>query len=295
MILSMTGFGKAVAHIGNNKVTAEIKSLNSKQMDISLKMPHQFSEIELELRNTIAQKLKRGKVELYITCEIDDTATTDSPVRFNLSLLKSYKEQLELMSQQLQIPQPDDWYATLLKLPDAYKTDSDADRLDEETARQIKEVVNSAIEKLIGFRIQEGERLEQFFEDKINAIQLLLDEVPKHETERVPKIKARITEALEKCEATGYDSNRLEQELIFYIEKLDITEEKIRLQNHLNYFLDTLHKEEAQGKKLGFISQEMGREINTLGSKANEAELQKVVVRMKDNLEQIKEQVLNVL
>ena len=293
MILSMTGFGKAVAQINGKKVTAEVKSLNSKQIDLSVRVPQQFRELELELRDIASQALKRGKVEMTFTCE--NASCDENHFVINTPLLKSYKTQLQDLARELDINEPADWYATLLKLPDALKTDNEDDTLDEQTSAQVKALAAEALAALVEFRKQEGARLETFFEEKINAIQQLLDEVPKHEVGRVDKIKSRITEALGKIEFTAYDNNRLEQELIYYIEKLDITEEKIRLQNHLKYFLDTLHNEEQQGKKLGFISQEMGREINTLGSKANEAELQKVVVRMKDHLEQIKEQVLNVL
>ena len=199
------------------------------------------------------------------------------------------------MSQQLDIPEPDDWYGTLLRLPDALKSDLNTSEVDDDEKNVVVEVVKNAIGGLNAFRLQEGKRLCGFFEEKIDAIQHLLDSVSPYEQSRVEKIKARILDSLQKLDGVEYDKNRFEQELIFYIEKLDITEEKLRLQNHLTYFLDTLHNGEAQGKKLGFISQEMGREINTMGSKANQAELQKLVVGMKDQLEQIKEQVLNVL
>lgn len=293
MILSMTGFGKAVKVFKNKKITVEIKSLNSKQVDMSMRMPQCYHEIELELRNNISSALQRGKIDVSIFCEVNEGST---PMSINIPLLKQYKSQIEEMSNELGIDKPEDWYATLLRMPEALKNEvNSADSVDEEEFNVVRQVVKEAIDGLTEFRTQEGRRLELFFKDKIQAIQELLNEVPKYETVRVEKIKTRIKDALAKLEGVSIDNNRFEQELIFYIEKLDITEEKIRLQNHLNYFLDTLESGNGQGKKLGFISQEMGREINTTGSKANEAELQKLVVRMKDNLEQIKEQVLNVL
>ena len=198
------------------------------------------------------------------------------------------------MSEELGIQPPTDWHSTLLRLPDALKSDVNTDTSEEEIAA-VSAVVANAVNALLAFRTQEGDRLCHFFEEKIAKIQQLLNDVAPYEESRIEKIKARILDSLEHLENVDYDKNRFEQELIFYIEKLDITEEKIRLQNHLNYFLETLETGQAQGKKLGFISQEMGREINTMGSKANQAELQKIVVGMKDQLEQIKEQVLNVL
>lgn len=288
----MTGFGKAVKVVNNKKITAEVKSLNSKQLDLSVRMPQGFRATELDLRNMVAHKLNRGKVDLYVFCEPIEGAAS---VSINLSVLKQYKAQLESASTELGIPQPEDWYATLLRLPDALKSDVNVSEVSEEEIEAVKEVVAEALESLIAFRVQEGNRLDLFFKEKIAAIQELLNSVEPYEQSRVEKIKARIFDSLQKLEGVAVDNNRFEQELIFYIEKLDITEEKIRLQNHLNYFLDTMADGSSQGKKLGFISQEMGREINTMGSKANQAELQKIVVEMKDHLEQIKEQVLNAL
>ncbi len=291
MILSMTGFGKASALYQNKKLTIEVKSLNSKQLDLSTRMPQSYREMDMELRNLMSHKLLRGKVDVTVWVEYIQGVTGTT---LNVEALNQYKTQIEHLSQELSLPLPSDWYATLLRLPDALVADHN-DELDSGEKDALRTVANEAVDALVSFRTQEGARLQQFFEEKIAAIQQLLDEVPQYEQCRIDKIKARIIDSLSKLEGVDYDSNRLEQELIFYIEKLDITEEKLRLQNHLNYFLDTLHTGEGQGKKLGFISQEMGREINTLGSKANQAELQKVVVRMKDQLEQIKEQVLNVL
>ena len=293
MILSMTGFGKAVKVYNNKKITAELKSLNSKQLDFGTRTPQNHRQIEMELRNLVSQALMRGKIDLYVYCEPIEGAASGT---INIPMLQQYKAQIEEMAEQLNIPQPDDWYATLLRMPDALKTDAKATEADEEELQVVKEVVAQATEQLIAFRRQEGERLTTFFEEKIAAIQALLDEVPKYEVPRTEKIKQRILDSLAKLKEVDYDKNRFEQELIYYIEKLDITEEKIRLQNHLKYFLDTMNSDEpGQGKKLGFISQEIGREVNTMGSKANQADLQNLVVRMKDHLEQIKEQVLNVL
>ena len=289
----MTGFGKAVKVYNNKKITAEVKSLNSKQLDFGVRTPQNHREIEMELRNSVSLALKRGKIDLFVYCEPIEGATSGT---INIPMLQQYKVQIEEMATQLQLPLPGDWYATLLRMPDALKTDAKANEADEGELQTVKEVVAQATAQLIEFRRQEGARLATFFEEKIAAIQTLLDEVPRYEEPRIQKIKARILDALAKIKEVDYDKNRFEQEMIYYIEKLDITEEKIRLQNHLNYFLDTMHGEEpGQGKKLGFISQEIGREINTMGSKANQADLQNLVVRMKDHLEQIKEQVLNVL
>ena len=289
----MTGFGKAVLVFNNKKITAEVKSLNSKQLDFGVRLSQNHREIEMELRNLVSKALMRGKIDLFVYCEPIDGATSGT---INIPMLKQYKLQIEEMAHELNLPQPDDWYATLLRMPDALKTDAKATEADDEELKAVREVVAQATRQLIEFRSQEGKRLESFFEEKIAAIQALLDEVPRYEEPRTLKIKGRILDALSKIKEMDYDKNRFEQELIYYIEKLDITEEKIRLQNHLNYFLETMRSDEpGQGKKLGFISQEIGREVNTMGSKANQADLQNLVVRMKDHLEQIKEQVLNVL
>ena len=289
----MTGFGKAEKVYNNKKITAEVKSLNSKQLDFGVRTPACHRAIEMQLRNLVSAALMRGKIDLLVYCEPIEGAPSGT---INLPMLKQYKAQIEEMATQLNLPQPQDWYATLLRMPDALKTEAKATEADEEELNVVREVVTQATEQLIAFRRQEGERLAVFFKEKIAAIQALLDEVPRYEEPRTQKIKARILDALAKIKEMDYDKNRFEQELIYYIEKLDITEEKIRLQNHLKYFLETMNSEEpGQGKKLGFISQEIGREVNTMGSKANQADLQNLVVHMKDHLEQIKEQVLNVL
>lgn len=292
MIYSMTGFGKASAIVNNKKITAEVKSLNSKQLDLAVKLPVSFRQVEMEMRNAVATRLQRGKVEVFISVEpIEGMA----PFTLNLPLLIGYKEQIEQMAKELRIAPPTDWYATLLRLPDVTRSELNSEELTQDEHDALIAVLNNAIDALIEFREQEGKRLQQFFEEKIQAIRDIFSHVPEYEESRVEKIKTRIADALDNLDGISVDKNRFEQELIFYIEKLDITEEKIRLQNHLNYFIATLDIEPGQGKKLGFITQEMGREINTMGSKANEAQMQKLVVMMKDQLEQIKEQVLNVL
>lgn len=291
MILSMTGFGKSVVSIEGKKITTEIKSLNSKQLDLLVKIPQIYREKELDLRNDVARSLERGKVELFVTTEISEENST---ANINIPVLTAYKAQIEKMSSELAIPLPDDWYATLLRMPDALKNDN-ASEVSESELKALVESVAKAIKALMEFRIQEGKRLESFFKEKISNIRRLLLEVEPFEKERVEKIKARIQDSISKLGQVDYDRNRFEQEMIYYIEKLDINEEKLRLTNHLDYFLETLETGHGQGKKLGFISQEMGREINTLGSKSNHAEMQRIVVKMKDELEQIKEQVLNVM
>lgn len=290
MILSMTGFGKAVIEVNNKKITAEIKSLNSKQLDVSVRLPQPYREKELDLRNEISKMLERGKVDLYI---YNETNANNLSTTINIPVVADYKRQLEIMSGELNIPLPEDWYAALLRLPDVWKAETGT--VAEEEMDALVAVVKNAIEALIEFRTQEGLRLSGFFTGKIEKIEKLLQDVEPYEKERIEKIKVRIHDSLSKLESVEYDKSRFEQELIFYIEKLDVNEEKQRLQNHLDYFRETLKSGHGQGKKLGFITQEMGREINTLGSKSNHAEMQRIVVRMKDELEQIKEQVLNVM
>lgn len=292
MIQSMTGFGKSSLVHGDKKITVELKSLNSKQLDASVKMPSKYHSMELDIRATLAQLLHRGKVDVWITVEENAQTTT---AQINIEALKAYKAQIEHLSQELDIDEPADWYATLLRLPEALKSDTGDTEASEEECALVDQVLCEAIDALNEFRIQEGNRLDIFFRERIDAIEALLARVTPFEQARVERIRERIEEGLAKLSEVEVDRNRFEQELIFYIEKLDITEEKVRLQNHLRYFIETLNDGECQGKKLGFIAQEMGREINTLGSKANQADIQKLVVMMKDNLEQIKEQVLNVL
>ena len=291
MLLSMTGFGKAIVEIPNKKITVEIKSLNSKQLDVSARVPAAYREKELEMRNRIARRLERGKVDLSVHVE---TVVSDTPATLNIALMAQYKTQIETMSQELAIPLPTDWYSVLLRMPEVMKAENSTSLSDEEGDALLK-AVDDAIEGLMQFRREEGKKLEEFFAQRIDNIRARLSEVPQYEGERVAKIRARIEDGLAKIKEVDYDNSRLEQEMIYYIEKLDVNEEKQRLTQHLNYFIETLNDTHGQGKKLGFISQEMGREINTLGSKSNHAEMQKIVVRMKDELEQIKEQVLNVM
>lgn len=295
MISSMTGFGRGGAQTATKRVKVEIKSLNSKQLDLSLRVPACFREMEVTMRNPIAAKLERGKVEMTATVE---NVTAEANTYVNVELLASYKSQLREMGERLELPEPNDWYGLLLRMPESMKTD--AASVSEEDSEAFMEACREAIDTLVDFRRREGKKLYVFFVDKIERIRSLLKEIDPLEAERVPKIRERLEEQLSRLTSIEYDRGRLEQELIFYIEKLDVTEEKLRLVTHLNYFIETLGEEgfyptEGQGKKLGFIAQEIGREINTLGSKSNHAGMQKIVVKMKDELEQIKEQVLNVL
>lgn len=290
MIQSMTGFGKASAELEKRKITVEIKSLNSKQLDLSVRMPNLYKEHEMEIRNLLFKRLERGKVDFLIYIENigNETAT-----QINQSQLEAYYNQIKSSAENLGIDTPTDWFQTLLRLPDVLKYESQ--EVDEEEWKAVMGIIEEAITQLQEFRKQEGLMLKNLFESKIQNIADLLIEIEPFEAERVDKIKTRITEALQKIEAFDYDKNRFEQEMIYYIEKLDINEEKSRLTNHLKYFLETMDAPSGQGKKLGFISQEIGREVNTMGSKSNHAEMQQIVVKMKDELEQIKEQVLNVM
>lgn len=291
MLLSMTGFGKSVVEVQNKKITVELKSLNSKQLDLSMRIAPMLREKEMEMRNTIARALERGKVEASAYVE---SLGSDTSVHFNIPQLQSYKAQIEEMSASLEIPAPTDWYSVLLRFPDVTKNES-GNTADDEEFKAATEALAQAIESLTAHRRAEGMKLEEFFATRIVNITELLAEVPKYEAERVEHIRSRIVDNLSSLPHVEYDRSRLEQEMIFYIEKLDINEEKQRLTQHLQYFMETMAGVPGQGKKLGFIAQEMGREINTLGSKSNHAELQRIVVKMKDELEQIKEQVLNVL
>lgn len=286
----MTGFGKGVAENSSRKFTVEIKTLNSKQLDFSSRMPAAYREMEVECRNLVASHIERGKVDLAVTVE---SLGVCSDININTERA-AYKAQIEKMSHELGIPAPTDWYSVLLRFPDVLHTDS-ADGIDDEDRATLLRAIEAACSALREFRGKEGRKLEEFFASRIANISALLAEVPKYETERITKIRARIEDALAQIPQVDYDRGRYEQEMIFYIEKLDINEEKQRLTQHLDYFTETMAAEPGQGKKLGFISQEMGREINTLGSKSNHAEMQIIVVKMKDELEQIKEQVLNVL
>lgn len=292
MIQSMTGYGKATAELPDKKINVEIKSLNSKAMDLSTRIAPIYREKEMEIRNEISKTLERGKVDFSLWIEKKEGTENATPI--NQTLIEGYYQQIQAISQKLNIPVPSDWFQTLLRLPDVM-TKTEVQELSEEEWKTAQNCISEAIGHLVDFRKQEGEALEKKFREKIKNITNLLESITPFEKERVEKIKERITDALEKTLNTDYDKNRLEQELIYYIEKLDVNEEKQRLSNHLKYFINTLENGSGQGKKLGFIAQEMGREINTLGSKSNHAEMQKIVVQMKDELEQIKEQVLNVM
>ena len=292
MIQSMTGYGKDTAELSDKKINVEIKSLNSKAMDLSTRIAPLYREKEMEIRNEISKVLERGKVDFSLWIEKKDADQLATPI--NQEIVESYYRRIKEISASAGIPEPGDWFATLLRLPDVM-TKNEAQELSDEEWAIVHTAVCEAINHLVDFRKQEGAALEKKFREKITNIAHLLEAVSPYEKERVVKIKERITDALEKTLSVDYDKNRLEQELIYYIEKLDVNEEKQRLANHLKYFISTLESGNGQGKKLGFIAQEMGREINTLGSKSNHAEMQKIVVQMKDELEQIKEQVLNVM
>ena len=293
--MSMTGFGKASAESTSKKITVEIKSLNSKQLDLNVRIPHAFSELELDMRSAVSRTLERGKVDMVISYETLPGAATQVSATLNVGAMAEYRRQVSEASAALGIAEPADWYSVLLRFPDVMHTDL-GDTADAADAEALRRAADAAIEALMAHRRAEGKALEEFFAKRIEAIGALLAQVEPFEKERVAKIRMRIEEGLSKIPVAEYDKGRLEQEMIFYIEKLDVNEEKQRLARHLAYFMETMEAPKAgQGKKLGFIAQEMGREINTLGSKSNHAEMQAIVVRMKDNLEQIKEQVLNVM
>jgi len=289
MILSMTGYGKADVEFHNKKITVEIKSLNSKQFDLNLRIPSIYKEKEIDIRNKLLQTVERGKIDFTILIDYSGKSITG---RINSTAVEGYYEDIKEIAQRLKIDVPSDWFSTLLRLPETVKTD--ATELEEEEWNTTEQTINEALDAFNRFRMQEGKMLEKVFTGKIHNIDLLSKEIEKYESERIEKVKARMQDALHKLE-TGYDENRFEQEMIYYIERLDISEEKARLNNHLNYFSETIINDKSQGKKLGFIVQEIGREINTLGSKSNHAVMQQIVVQMKDELEQIKEQILNVL
>ena len=295
MLMSMTGFGKAVAESPTKKITVEIKSLNSKQLDLSVRIPAAFRERELEVRGEIGRVLERGKVDCVISSEALPGIEAPLATTLNVEALKAYKEQITAASKTLGIAEPTDWYSVLLRFPDSVHSVT-PETADDADASALMSAVSQAIAALMAHRRTEGEALERFFAERIEAIGELLARIDPYEKERIEKIRSRIEEGLAKIPVAEYDKGRLEQEMIFYIEKLDVNEEKQRLSKHLAYFIETMNAPQAgQGKKLGFIAQEMGREINTLGSKSNHAEMQAIVVRMKVLLEQIKEQVLNVM
>ena len=289
MIQSMTGYGKAVVAFKEKKINVEVKSLNSKQLDLNTRIAPLYREKEMEIRQMVAEAVIRGKVDMSVWIE-KDTAVDATPI--NAALVENYFQQMKSISDKTGIPMPEDCFYTLLRMPDVL-TKTETEILDEEEWLVVREAVKEALKNLVDFRTQEGAALQKKFAEKINNIACLLAEIEPFEKSRVERIKARIIDGLQQIPGVEYDKNRLEQELIYYIEKLDISEEKQRLANHLKYFRDTMNEPAGQGKKLGFIAQEMGREINTTGSKSNQAEMQNIVVKMKDELEQIKDQVLN--
>ncbi|MDI9256036.1 MULTISPECIES: YicC/YloC family endoribonuclease [Flavobacterium] len=286
MIQSMTGFGKATMQLPTKKITVEIKSLNSKGLDLNTRMPSVYREMELGLRNLLSQKLERGKIDFSLYIEITGEETSS---KINVPIVKGYINQMKAV-----IPNADETelMKMAVRMPDALKTERD--EIDENEWKQIQTVIDEAIANIAQFRKDEGVALEKEFLHRIANIMTLMNSAVSYDAERVETVKTRLRSALDELKE-NVDENRFEQELIFYLEKYDITEEKVRLENHLNYFIETLAGTEANGRKLGFITQEMGREINTMGSKSNHSEMQKLVVMMKDELEKIKEQVLNVL
>lgn len=288
----MTGYGKASVVFRDKKITAEIRSLNSKLLDLSTRIAPLYREKEMEIRTMVSETLERGKVELCLWIEREETTLA---AKINGALAASYYKQIAEVSETYGIPAPADPWQLLLRMPEVIDKQEVQEVLSDEEWDVARSAVKSAIGQLMDFRRQEGAALESKFREKIDNIEALLKRIEPYEVARTLKIRQRLEDALSAIPEVDYDRGRLEQEMIFYIEKLDINEEKQRLSNHLNYFRTTLDGPHGQGKKLGFIAQEMGREINTTGSKANQAEMQKIVVKMKDELEQIKEQVLNVM
>ena len=286
MIQSMTGFGKASLQLPTKKITVEIKSLNSKGLDLNTRMPSVFREMELGLRNQISQRLERGKVDFSLYVEVTGEETTS---KINVPIIKGYINQMKAV-----IPNADETelMKMAVRMPDALKTERD--EIDPNEWKQIQTVIDEALNNIATFRKDEGASLDKEFQLRIANIERLMNEAVSYDAERVETVKTKLRTALDELKV-NVDENRFEQELIFYLEKYDITEEKVRLGNHLKYFIETVNGNEANGRKLGFITQEMGREINTMGSKSNHTEMQKLVVMMKDELEKIKEQVLNVL
>ena len=291
MIQSMTGYGKASAEFQGKKINAEVRSLNSKALDLSTRLAPIYREKEMEVRTLITQALERGKVDFNLWIEQTEVQNAAS---INGELVANYYKQISDVAEKYNIDKPEDIWTVLLRMPDVLNKTEVQELTDEEWA-VAKGAVEKAIQQLVDFRKQEGLALQKKFEEKLDNIATLLSSIEPYETSRTEKIRQKLVDALQAIPGVEYDRNRLEQEMIYYIEKLDINEEKQRLTNHLRYFRQTMEEGHGQGKKLGFIAQEMGREINTTGSKSNQAEMQNIVVKMKDELEQIKEQVLNVM
>ncbi len=291
MLLSMTGFGKSETICKDKRIHVEVKSLNSKNMDISTRLAPIFMSKDLDIRTLVSEHLLRGKADVILWLEDNDAQTQGEKI--SSEVVGSYIKQIREISRDQGIEEPSDWWKVLSSLPIIQPAVQE--ELSEEMWTAAKQALVESLEALKAFRRQEGKAVEQKFEEKLQNITLYLNEVKQYENARVTKIREQLETMLKQLPAGSYDSNRLEQEMIYYIEKLDINEEKQRLTNHINYFRETMAQDGVKGKKLGFIAQEMGREINTLGSKSNQAEMQNLVVKMKDELEQIKEQVLNVL
>ena len=285
MIYSMTGFGKSVVTLPGKKITIEIKSLNSKGVDLNVRIPSSLREKELSMRNHVAKTLKRGKIDLSVYVE---STGGERSAQLNTPVIEAYMAQLKSIADGENV----DLLQMALRLPESIQTERET--IDETTASAIMSGLEEAVGTLQDFRLTEGQALAKDFEQRIQTIGQLMETVKTKDQERIPSVRARLLKALEDLVQT-VDQNRFEQELVYYLEKYDITEEIVRLSNHLKYFITTMNSDESNGKKLGFITQEMGREINTIGSKANDAALQQLVVQMKDELEKIKEQVLNVL
>lgn len=285
MIYSMTGFGKSVVTLPGKKITIEIKSLNSKGVDLNVRIPSSLREKELSMRNHVAKALKRGKIDLSVYVE---STGGERSAQLNTPVIEAYMAQLKSIADGENV----DLLQMALRLPESIQTERET--IDETTASAIMSGLEEAVGTLQDFRLTEGQALAKDFEQRIQTIGQLMETVKTKDQERIPSVRARLLKALEDLAQT-VDQNRFEQELVYYLEKYDITEEIVRLSNHLKYFITTMNSDESNGKKLGFITQEMGREINTIGSKANDAALQQLVVQMKDELEKIKEQVLNVL
>lgn len=291
MLRSMTGFGKASCELPKRIVSVEIKTLNSKQTDVYLKLPAIYREAESELRNVLARKLDRGKIEIAIWYE---QTQSERKAQINQAVLLDYIEQFNEMADDIKVPDMDALLPVIMRLPDVLSIEKQ--EFDPEEWAQVMKAIYEAIDQLNEFRLQEGQNLETDIRSRISIIENLISEIEKQEPERIENIKSRINGSLEEhIGKDKIDSNRFEQELIYFIEKLDITEEKVRLRSHCSYFVETMEEEGPVGKKLGFITQEIGREINTIGSKANDKDMQRLVVQMKDELEKIKEQTLNIL
>lgn len=290
MIRSMTGYGSASAETPERKITVDLRSLNSKQSDINTRMPWYYKEKEIEIRSRISQGLIRGKADLIIFVDSNDD---EKLPKLNKAAIKSYYNQLIDVAGELFMENRKELLSIIMKLPETLKTEKQT--LGDNEWDMLKGLLDNALIELDGFRLEEGRSIEKDLRERIRNIETSLDDISQFEEERISRIKDRISSSLRQLENENTDENRFEQEILYYIEKLDLNEEKVRLKKHCDYFIETLETDDVNGKKLGFISQEIGREINTLGSKANDARIQRIVVMMKDELEKIKEQVLNVL